>query len=253
LKKQKKLDEQYIWELTSDTNLNPIELRIYLLLSVSDEKETGVVDNLSYVKIGELIGLSESRARQVISSLVKKGYVIKQNHNIGKNNTRNVYILPKKIIQDRLEKLSEPINKRDILLNDNNNPPNEGSEKSSTDGSENPLPIDNIDNIDDDNINNKIKELKEKEGDEVVDKALKKMVKYSIGKKGFITYLIKTIDSIKSYTYSKINNFVHKKYPKKTKKVSTFNNFKQRNYAMDKLKGALLGWNDLELRDCMIE
>jgi hypothetical protein len=244
-------------DILTDTNVNAIEYRVYMVLSMFDIEGTGIIDNVSYAKIGELVGLSSCRARQVIASLIKKEYVVKNNKNIGKNNTRNIYILPKKIERDRLAKIFKKMDKKDILLSSNNNQLDSSDEnlstsgeKLSTEGSESSLPIYTKVNTDDD-IESKIKELKEKEGEEVVSKALEKMEKYDINKKGFISYLIKTIESIKKYTYSKINTYIHKK--NYNKRLSTFNNFKQRNYNWDLLKKALTGHANIGYSDCLIE
>lgn len=228
-----------IIEALYDKNLTAIEKVVYIVLCDNDIKENGIIDNLSYAKIGEMANLSESRARQIISSLIKKGYIIKENRNIDKNNTRNTYTLIKKVIQNKISKLRKmSVNKEQQLSNNNNNQLVPTSENSSfpSDGS---LPIYTIDNTDD--IDTKVKELKEKEGEEIVDKALKKMEKYNINRKGFISYLIKTITSLKNYTYTKVNTYVHKTYNKKSPKPSTFNNFKQRDYNFKSLKSMLLG------------
>jgi DNA-binding MarR family transcriptional regulator len=212
-------------EVLFDTNLNPTEYRVYMALSAFDIKNNGIIDNLCYAKLGELIGLSPSRTRQVISSLVEKGYVIKQ-HNI--TNTRNKYILPKKIEQDMLLKLSTKIE----ISPDKD-------ENSSTASRDESLPIYSKDLTDDDNIDQTIEKIKKEEGEEVVRKALEKMEKYSIQKSGFITYLKKTIHTIKNQGKKLFKN-TYKNYNKK--KTGTFNNFKQRdNYNFGNLQEMLLG------------
>jgi hypothetical protein len=229
-----------------DTNTNPTEKVIYLIISAFDIKGTGIVDNLKHEKIAELAGMSTSTIKKVINSLVKKGYIVKHTKqqfnpcgSVVWNGTRNVYILPKKITSDRLLKLSTPVeiippveqnlppDKPQIDPKNENLSPSEGSV----------VPPNYSIDIDDDNnnIDKEISRLKETEGEDTVNKALTKMEKFTIRKNGFISYLKKTIETIKGEkifspnTYKKPSTYTYGN----PKKKSTFNNFQQREYNFD--------------------